>query len=306
MAAALMLVVASSGGAGPASLKQTGFPPGADPIAQASTPARATPQASPTSFAVWSPPAATATPGPSLSAGGSVTTHWTLDLFDKAGVRQQNPDATACTAASVQTSLNLIAIRGEDTQWSVTTTYEMQESILEYERSNMTMPTAFAGSDPHGTRNALNYFGWGSMQAGVYVDAAYTTANAAMKAVVSSIAKTHKPAIVFAWMGGHTQVVSGYQAQGQNPAISDNFIVTGVYLTDPFVGTASLVYDGASHKVTAVDEDTWVALVNWKAGPDAVQFSRYWQVDSTVTDPIDGRVGRREWYNKWVVVLATR
>lgn len=172
MAAALVLAVASSGGGGPASLKQTGSPPGAGPTAQASTPARTTPTASPTAFVVWSPPAVTATPGTSPSVGGSATIHWTLALFDKAGVRHQNPDATACTAASVQTSLNLIAIRGEDTQWSVTTTYEMQESILDYERSNMTMPTAFVGSDPHGTRNALNYFGWGSMQAGVYADAA--------------------------------------------------------------------------------------------------------------------------------------
>jgi hypothetical protein len=306
MAAALALIVTSSGGGGPKSLKQAGSPLGASPIAQTSPSARTTLTASPTAVTVSSPPALTATPGPSLSAGGSATTQWTLDLFDKAGVRQQNPDGTACTAASVQTSLNLIAMQGEDTRWSVTTTYEMQESILDYERSNMTMPTAFAGSDPHGTRNALNYFGWRSMQAGVYVDAAYTTFNAVAKAVVSSVAKTHKPAIVFAWMGGHAQVITGYQVRGQNPAISDNFIVSGVYLTDPFIGTASLVYDGVNHKVTAVDADTFVTLANWKAGPDAVQFSRYWQLDSTLTDPIDGRVGRREWYNKWVVVLAMR
>lgn len=306
MATLLMFAVGSSAAGGQTSLKPGGSAVGVGLVAQTASPARTTPTGNPTAVAAASTPAASATTDQSLSADGSSTTHWTLDLFDNAGLRHENPDTTACTAASVQTSLNLIAIHGEETQWSSTTTYEMQESILEYERSNMTLPTTSVGSDPHGTRNALNYFGWGSMEAGVYVDVAYATFNAAAKAVVSSIARTHKPVIVFAWMGGHAQVVTGYQAHGENPAISDNFVVSGVYLTDPLVGTASLVYDGANHKVNAITADTWVTLASWKAGPDAVQFSRYWQNDSTLTDPIDGRVGGREWYNKWVVVLATR
>jgi hypothetical protein len=301
-----MFAVASSAGGGQTSFKPAASALGAGVIAQTVSTAPATPTAGPTSVAVLPLPAASATPDRSLSAGGSPANPLALDLFETAGVRHENPDATACTAASVQTSLNLIAIHGENTLWSATTSFDMQQSILDYERSNMTLPAASIGSDPHGTRNALNYFGWGSIQAGVYVDAAYTTFTAAAKAVVSSIARTHKPAIVFAWMGGHAQVITGYQVRGQNPATSDNFVVSGVYLTDPFIGTASLVYDGVNHKVTAVDADTFVTLANWKAGPDAVQFSRYWQLDSTLSDPIDGRVGRKEWYNKWVVVLATR
>jgi hypothetical protein len=306
MAALMMFTAASSAGGGQTSLKPAGSAASVGSIAQAASPTPTTPTAGPTSVVVGSPPAVSPTPDRSPATGAATTTHWALDLFDKAEVRHQNPDATACTAASVETTLNLIESQGEDLQWSETTTYEMQEFILAYERANMTLPTEFAGSDPHGTRNALNYFGWGSIKAGVYVDAAYTTFNAAAKAVVSSIARTHKPAIVFAWMGGHAQVVTGYQARGQNPAISDNFIVTGVYLTDPLVGAASQVYNGVSHKVTAIDGDTWVTLADWRAGPDAVRFSMYWQGDSTLTDPIDGRVGRREWYNKWVAVLATR
>ncbi len=170
----------------------------------------------------------------------------------------------------------------------------------------MTLPTWLPGSDPHGTRNALNFNGWGSLQAGVYVDAAYTTFAAAAKGVVSSIARTRKPAIVFSWMGGHAQLVTGYKAHGDNPATGDNFSVVGVYLTDPLEGVATLVYDGATHDVQPIADDTWISLAAWKSGPDAVQFDRYWQSDSTMRDPIDGRVGRTEWYNKWVAVLATR
>jgi hypothetical protein len=246
------------------------------------------------------------TPAASPTASGSPQTDWTLDLFETAGVRHQNPDATACTAASAQTALNLLALNGVATQWLPTTSYEEQESILQYERANMTLPTFLPGSDPHGTRNALNYYGWGSMAAGVYTDAAYTTFSDAAGAVVSSIARTHKPAIVFAWMGGHAQVVTGYKVHGSDPATSSDFTVLGVYVTDPLIGTGTLDYDGTSHEFQATADDTWVSVLDWKAGPDAVKWDRYWQPDSTLRDPIDGRVGRTEWYNRWVVVLATR
>ena len=58
--------------------------------------------------------------------------------------------------------------------------------MLSYERSNMTMLAASAGSDPHGWRNALNYFGWGSIKAGAYEDAAYPSFDAAARAVAAA------------------------------------------------------------------------------------------------------------------------
>jgi hypothetical protein len=246
------------------------------------------------------------TPSASASPSGSSQTEWTLDLFDSSGVRHQNPDGTACTAAAVQTALNMIALGGGVTLWQPTTSYQTQEDILHFERANMTLPTGIAGSDPHGTRNALNYYGWGSLEANVYTDAAYATFDTAAHMVVTSIARTHKPAVVFTWMGGHAQVVTGYKAHGADPTKSDDFTVLGVYVTDPLEGTGTLVYNGATHTVEPTKDDTWVSLADWKYGPDPIQYSRYWQSDSTLRDPIDGRVGRAEWYNRWVVVLATR
>jgi hypothetical protein len=37
------------------------------------------------------------------------------------------------------------------------------------------LPKESNGSDPHGTRNALNYYGWGSKKAGVYQDVSFAT-----------------------------------------------------------------------------------------------------------------------------------
>jgi len=200
----------------------------------------------------------------------------------------------------------MIALGGGDTGWTPTIDYAVQERILEYERANMTMAVTSPGSDPHGTRNALNYYGWNSMWAGVYVDRAYSTFDEAAKAIVSSIARTHKPAIIFTWFGGHTQVVSGYKVHGADPATSNAFTVIGVYLTDPLIGTGSLFYGGVWHDVQTITADTFVTLANWKSGPDAVQFRWYRQPDSTLVDPIDGNIGKQEWYNRWVVVLATK
>ena len=301
--AALVALTAGCAGAAPSATMAPAVVSSRTAIAVAS----ATETATATPLPVPSPsPTAIPTPSASPTPAGSPQTDWTLSLYNENGVRFQNPDHEACTAASVQTTLNMIALSGGSVSWSPTIEYTVQERIFEYERANMTMPATSAGSDPHGTRNALNYFGWNSMWAGVYVDRAYSTFDEAAKAIVSTIARTRKPAIIFTWFGGHTQVVSGYKVHGANPATSNDFTVVGVYLTDPLVGAGYLTYDGGSHEVQTIKADTFVTLANWKSGPDAVQFRRYWQPDSTLVDPIDGNIGKKEWYNRWVVVLATR
>jgi len=273
----------------------------ASPVASATGTATSVPTPVPSQA-----PVATPTPSASTTPAGSPQTDWTYTIYNENAVRFQNPDHEACTAASVQTALNMIALGGGETGWQPSTAYAVQERILAYERANMTLPVGLPGSDPHGTRNALNYYGWNSMWAGIYVDRAYSTFDEAAKTIVSTIARTHKPAIIFTWFGGHTQVVSGYKVHGADPAKSNDFIVEGVYLTDPLIGSGYLFYGGVSHEVQTITADTFVTLANWKSGPDAVQFRRYLQTDSTLQDPIDGNIGRKEWYNRWVVVLATK
>jgi len=237
------------------------------------------------------------------STSGPVQTDWTFDLYSASGVRYQNPDYSACTAATVLMSLNLSA---QTTSWSATTSYDEQKAVLAFERANMTMPTSYKGSDPHGARNALNYFGWGSMSAGIYSDVAWPTFGAAAKAVVSSIARLWKPAIVFAWGGGHAQLVTGYKTHGANPAISDDFTVTGIYLTDPLLGSISVVDKTGAHNLQTIGQDQYISLARWRSGTTPVRFSQYWQTESTYRDPIDGNLGKWEWYGKFVAVIAER
>jgi hypothetical protein len=239
------------------------------------------------------------------AAGWSGQTQtWEFNLYRNGAVRWQNPDSSACTAASAMGMLNLIAYSTEETLpargtagprvdliWQVDTSYPKQEEILTFERLNMTAGRWVLGSEPHGWRNALNKYGWGSMTAGVYRDAAFGSFDEAAWAVVTSLARTHKPVGILGWYGGHAQFVSGYRVTGGDPRVSDNFTIDGVYLTDPWAP------DGIRNQLVTYD--------TWHKGPDYVRFDRYWQQDWTARDPIDGKVGSSEWHGKYVIEEPT-
>jgi hypothetical protein len=231
---------------------------------------------------------------------------WSINYYNASVVRDQDPDYSACTAAAAMSMLNLVALSSDDDLpltrgsslpqlsfvWQVDTSYDTQERILEYERENMTMVLWALGTDPHGWRNALNYFGWGSMRAGVYADAAYTTFDDAAWAAVRSLARTGKPVGILGWFGGHAQYVTGYRVKGEDPRVSDNYTILGVYLTDPLQGD-----DMAN---------TFVTYSTWKDGPLYLRFSPYYQNESPYKDPIDGHVGYTEWWGNFVIIDAVK
>ncbi|MGA3056437.1 MAG: hypothetical protein ABSE70_00140 [Candidatus Limnocylindrales bacterium] len=233
---------------------------------------------------------------------------WTFNVYDQRAVRWQDPDLTACTAASTEMMLNMIFLGGDVEAgvdaasprglfptallWRPNTTYAQQETILAYARANMTMSLSSAGTDPHGWRNALNYYGWGSMSAGVYEDSAYSSLDAAAKAVVVSLARYHRPVGVLSRAGRHSQIVNGYTVMGDDPRVGNDFTVVGVYVTDPLRSDAT--------------RNTWMSLRNWQSGPTDLRFTPYLETDSPYVDRIDGRVGKTEWYERWVIIDAVR
>jgi hypothetical protein len=220
---------------------------------------------------------------------------WSLDLYDPRAERWQDPDLTACTAAAAQSMLNTISYSGTDPTltWQPTNSYSMQESILSFERAHMTMLKRSAGSDPHGWRNALNYYGWGSISAGVYRDLAYSSIDAAQKAAVIAIARFHKPVGVFSQGGAHAEFVTGYRVIGDDPRTgSSEFRILGVYLTDPWR--------------VARYRDAYVTSSRWRWGFTWLRFEPYLQPDSPYRDPIDGQIGKVEWYGKWVIVKPVK
>ena len=239
-------------------------------------------------------PADPAAPPP-VTAASSAAATYTVDLYDSRAERWQNPDKKACTAASTLSMLNTISYAGAPAGfvWKPTTAFATQEAIFGFERAHMTMTTLSAGTDPHGWRNALNYYGWGSIKAGVYVDESFTTFDAAAKRAVSALATTRKPVGILARLGGHAQFITGYTVTGADPATgSTDFTVVGVYLTDP--------WQAAGHR------DTYVTYAQWQTGGKWFRFSQYVKTDSPYKDRIDGHVGVTEWYGKWVIIAPVK
>jgi hypothetical protein len=227
---------------------------------------------------------------------------WELDLYDARGVRYQNPDMTACTAAAAQMMLNMAVYWPDYTpltadqpvplkpdSWKPSVTFGRQELVLGYERGHMTTPSYLDGADPHGWRNALNYFGWGSIRAGVYRDVPLRSLDAAAHSVVSAIALYRKPVGILAWQGRHAQLVTGYRVEGEDPRTgSTNFKVVGVYLTDPL---SAYQY-----------RDRFVSLQTWRSGRYSLEFQPFVVSHQTRLDPIDHVLGDVEWNHRWVII----
>ena len=231
---------------------------------------------------------------------------WSTNLFNSTLFRYQNPDLNGCAAGATIVMLNLIALTPQPDQppprgssvatnsfrWTTSISWNAQELIMWYERSHMSMSRDSKGSDPEGWRNGLNYFGWGSMYADVYRDTSYASFNSAAHAVIDALARTNKPVGVLGWAGSHAQYITGYTVQGDDPRISDNYTIVGVYMSDPL-------------HVQAMPS-AYISLKDWKSGPYGVKFAKYEEWGSTLVDPIDGQIGDNKWHGKWVVIEPVR
>ncbi len=129
----------------------------------------------------------------------------------------------------------------------------------------------------------------------VYQDRAYRGFKGAVKAAVRAIARFGMPVGILGWAGGHAQVMTGYVVTGQNPAVSNDFVVRYVYLSDPL------------RKSAVVNKR--ISYENLHAGPLKYRFQAYREVDSPYDDPYTPEAIRSsvrpttapsEWYRRWV------
>ncbi len=257
-------------------------------------------------------PAATLAPDPPTTLTLSPTpppAPPSLNLYRTGGFRYQDPDYTACTAASVMDLLNFMALGGfggSGFHWHASLSSSTRNSILAWERAHDTLAATSAGSDPHGIRNALNHFGWGdtTLVAGarVYEDMAFGSFEAAIHTAVRQMILTRRSVVVIAWAGRHAQMMTGYYglvgdpfARNPNGTWANTFTVGGIYLSDP------------------LKSDGWVnvrvSLASFRSTSNLrLRFRTYRETDS----PYDDRytpgylVSRVEWYGHLVLVVPVR
>ncbi len=244
-------------------------------------------------------------------------TTWTRNVYSSGAIVYQDPYFTACTAAAVMTMLNTIAQRHAGAAGFGWTPYRVRNSpdpavkrdmtsILSFERSHDTLHPASAGSDAHGWRNALNYYGWGlaamtNPARMVYDDRAYGSFDSAVKAGVRAIARFGMPVGMLGWAGGHAQILTGYVVVGEDPAVSNLFTVKSVYLSDPLRGDRIL--------------NLRIGLASLRTGNLHYRFQSYRETDSPYRDPykagslrasVAPSRGPSEWYRRWVLVVPIR
>ena len=301
-----------------ASAGQTAPPPEASPTpditgedAAPSHSPTPTPQPTPTPEPTPTTPTATPTPTPTPPPPPPPpppAAPPSMNLFVSSGFRFQDPNMNACTSTAARSMLNFIAARGtggEGFLWQPTNSGAVRDSMLAWERAHDTLPKG-RGSDPHGWRNALNYYGWGpaTLMAGsrVYDDVSFGTFGGAMKAAVRALIATGKPIGVLGWGGAHAQMITGYWGLVGDPFAKDpdgrwanDFKVGGFYLTDP-LRERHMVNKGVS----------WDRLKT--ARSYKVRFRRYYETDSRYDDPYTPgwRRSRDEWYRRFVLVLPVR
>jgi hypothetical protein len=252
--------------------------------------------------------------GPRPTAAAST---WQLNLYNRYGVVYQDPYPTACAAAAAMMMLNFTALAhtgGDAYRWtsyrvqhsSSPTNYRDMTSILYFERTHDTLSSRSSGTDAHGWRNAMNYYGWGSTvmrdaSLRVYDDLQFNTFTAAVKSAVRAIARYRMPVGILGWAGHHAQVMTGYVVTGANPANSTDFTVNNVYLTDP------LRSDGyVNAKISASAFQTGNLHYRFRAYREADSpyddgYSPGWKRSSVLPS-----VSTSEWYRRWVIIAPIR
>jgi hypothetical protein len=207
----------SASGSGPADGPLRGGPT-ATPSPRLTPGPRLTPNAIPSataSPAATPAPTATAAPEPfalSLYHRGDFVSQYTFEW---------------CVGASLQMALRIVD-RTDDTSKAY------QQELWEMARDRSFSP--FGGANPRGWTVALNDLGIGP-----YRLVSLPTFDEAVRVAAEALRTTERPVGLVMWRGRHAWVMSGFESVG-DPAIHDDFRVTGVRVLDPLYPHGSSVW----------------------------------------------------------------
>jgi hypothetical protein len=216
-ALALLLVVTACSAPGDPALVASTTRPTPDPTAgSAADTAEATPATT---------PVPTALPTPEPTAAPTPAAPFAMNLFrDGAFVQQYTFDW--CVAASVQMAWNMVMPQAR-------TLRDDQQALWEMARDRSW--NAHGGANPFGWAAVLTEIGVGSYDV-VSVD----DYEQALRTAARAMRVTQRPVGLVMWSGRHAWVMSGFESLG-DPALGDDFTVTGIRVVDPLYpyGSAS-------------------------------------------------------------------
>ena len=180
-----------------------------------------------------------------------------IDVFDEGDfVSQARVDW--CVPASILTMMHMIDIVGDRT-------IPTQDELDRLARSLSSPRLRGAGSEPEGWAGSLNRLGYGP-----YKVRAERTRAAAIAAAAHALRLTGRPVGLLIWRGAHAWVMSGFRATA-DPAYTDDFTVTHIYVQDPWYPRASSIW-GPSRPPDAIVRVGLVAEDYLAWGRPAVRY----------------------------------
>ena len=97
---------------------------------------------------------------------------------------------------------------------------------------------------------------------------AYKSRGDALRDAAIAIETTRSPAILLAWRGAHTWVMTGYRADA-DPAVFPDAIIDGTYILDPWYPWVSTIWGPSDPPGTFQDWPRWSATSCPGSGPRA-------------------------------------
>jgi hypothetical protein len=209
-----------------ASLEPSASP---NPAASAgASPSATAPKKAPASIAAApsATPKSTSTLSPAPTNGP-----FSIDLYHR-GDFVSELTKVMCVPAAMQTSINIMS-PGADTS------AKKQQSLYSLARKLSPSTLKGTGAEPEGWVRGLTQLGFGP-----YVVDAEPTLASMIKTAAKALRLTNRPVGLLAWRGAHSWVMSGFTST-RDPALTNNFTVTAVYIEDVWYPRISSIW-GAS------------------------------------------------------------
>ncbi len=207
------------------------------------------PTVSPTVFASVEP-GASPTPLPRPTPG-RVPVDYRIDA-DPEAVFAHEIRARWCSPAGVQMTLAVLGLADTSAAFQ----RKLASRVHEWESYN---DSYNGGWGPAAMAEALATYG-----APGYVIRAYTTREQALHDAAVAIGATEAPAILLAWRGAHTWVMTGYRADA-DPVIYVDAVVSGAYILDPWYPNDSRIWGPSDPAGTFQDTAEMVRnFLPWK------------------------------------------
>ncbi len=159
---------------------------------------------------------------------------------------------TWCAPAGVQMTLAVLGLG--DTSDALQ--HEIAGRVHEWERDDDSLN---GGWGPSAMVAALADYG-----AVGYQVRAYPTREDALRGAAAAISSTEQPAILLAWRGAHTWVMTGYRADA-DPRLFPDAVISGAYVLDPWYPSVSSIWGASDPPGTFQDEAEMVRnFLPWK------------------------------------------